>query len=177
MYKRQFENVRQCYPQFQPDGGWYEGAGYWNYAMQFWTYMMAASQTALGTDFGHRFGEGISETGYFPLYMTGAKQIFNFGDAGAVSLSTPCLFYLGKIFEDKYLNGYRYYQLEYELSLIHIWFMANRKPLLPLTLARSRVSLHTGCGTEKSFSRPTFTDLAPARLWRRPYPRTSFWES
>lgn len=109
-----FENVRQCYPQFQPDGGWYEGAGYWNYAMQFWTYMMAASQTALGTDFGHRFGEGISETGYFPLYMTGAKQIFNFGDAGAVSLSTPCLFYLGKIFEDKYLNGYRYYQLEYE---------------------------------------------------------------
>ena len=105
------ENVRQCYIQFLPDGGWYEGVAYWNYATGFWTMMMSTMEAAFGTDFGHHLTPGLEQSIRFPLYMSGSNGIFNFGDASEELPSFTGLFYFGNQFADKAVNGYRLDQL------------------------------------------------------------------
>ncbi|HKP98035.1 MAG TPA: heparinase II/III family protein [Fibrobacteria bacterium] len=66
-----------------PDGAWDEGPTYWDYAMQYTSVAFAATQTALGSTFGFEKKPGLSQAGYFPIYMTSPlKRYFNFADAG-----------------------------------------------------------------------------------------------
>jgi hypothetical protein len=68
--------------EFAPDGGWGEGPGYWCYATEYNVYLLAALQTALGTDFHLSDMPGFSRTGDFPLHFVGPTgKAFNFADA------------------------------------------------------------------------------------------------
>lgn len=67
---------------FAPDGGWYEGPGYWGYATRYNIMILAALDTALGTDFGLSDMPGLAMCGDFPIYLCGATgYTFNFADA------------------------------------------------------------------------------------------------
>ena len=85
---------------FAPDGGWPEGAVYWNYATQYNVFYLAALETALGTDFGLNKTAGFAETGNFRIQNMGPTGLtFNFGDGDSAAGSSPQMFWLARTFE------------------------------------------------------------------------------
>jgi len=86
---------------YGPDGAWMEGPSYWHYATSYTAYGLAALDTALGGDFGLSKITGLSETGLFPIYMTGPTGLLlNFADSGERSSRRPmpCLFWLAQTY-------------------------------------------------------------------------------
>jgi hypothetical protein len=65
---------------FAPDGGWYEGARYWGYAVRYHNYLLASLQCSVGTTYGLIDAPGFRETGSFPIQMAGPCGNFNFHD-------------------------------------------------------------------------------------------------
>ena len=66
---------------FAPDGGGREGSGYWYGGTHNAVVMLAALESALGSDYGLSKSSGLDKTGLFPLYMTGPTGgLFNYGD-------------------------------------------------------------------------------------------------
>lgn len=65
---------------FAPDGGWYEGARYWGYAVRYHNYLLASLLSSLGTTYGLIDAPGFSATGSFPIQMAGPAGNFNFHD-------------------------------------------------------------------------------------------------
>lgn len=96
---------------FAPDGGWYEGIGYWNYLMQFMSVHFSTLESAFGTDYDYPEITGISETGYFPIAMIGKKQTFNVHDASVGNFSCPYWMYLAQKFDSTDFANYRYRQI------------------------------------------------------------------
>ncbi len=81
------------------NGGWYEGPGYWDYTTEYNTRLVAALESALGSDFGLNRIKGFAETGLNPIYMVGPTRLsFNYADAGAGNMRGPQLFYLARRF-------------------------------------------------------------------------------
>ena len=88
---------------YGPDGAWMEGPSYWHYATSYTAYGLAALDTALGGDFGLSKIKGLSETGLFPIYMTGPTGLLlNFADSGERSSRRPmpCLFWLAQTYSN-----------------------------------------------------------------------------
>jgi Heparinase II/III-like protein len=92
-------SVPRAMASYAPDGGWGEGVGYWHYATSYNAVMIAALQSALGTDFGLADAKGFDRTGLFPLQLHGPTGLyFNFADTGgsAHTVAAPELFWLAK---------------------------------------------------------------------------------
>lgn len=109
--KQGLESLKRPLAEFAPDGAWPEGPGYWNYATRYTVFLLAALETALGTDFGFSRYPGFSETGFMPLYMTGPTGIaFNFADAHEGRIRAPQLFWLASRFHK---GLYAWYQTRF----------------------------------------------------------------
>ena len=107
---------------FAPDGGWDEGPGYWNYATIYNVFILAALDTALGTDFGLADMRGFSETGMFPIYITGPlARTFNYADGGEHTLRGPQMFWLSRRF-DKYVYAWYERRVASPHPLDLLWF-------------------------------------------------------
>lgn len=96
---------------FAPDGAWYEGIGYWSYTAKFLAYYTAAFETATGKDYVNLRRYGIENTAYFPIAMTGEKQVFNLNDASEGGVDTEMMFFFAEYFNDPAIAEYRYQQL------------------------------------------------------------------
>ncbi len=112
--------------QYAPDGAWAEGPGYWNYATSYTVYMLAALQTALGTDFGLSDLPGFSEAGTFRIHVIGTSGLaFNFADGGERPGESPAMFWLARRF-----NKPQYAWHEREVirgrSPLHLWWFDPR---------------------------------------------------
>ncbi|HZO27700.1 MAG TPA: heparinase II/III family protein [Chloroflexota bacterium] len=82
---------------YAPDGAWPEGPAYWEYGTLYLVSMLAALNSALGTDFGLSDAQGLSATGRFRLHVAGPTGLFfNFADANPRPASAPMLFWLGR---------------------------------------------------------------------------------
>ena len=115
-------SVPRAMASYAPDGGWNEGPGYWNYATSYNTYLLAALDTALGTDFGLSKLPGFHEAGDFRVHFVGPSgETFNYADAGAGAGSAPCLFWLAKRF-DKPLYGWQERTLSRGEPFDLVWF-------------------------------------------------------
>lgn len=80
-----------------PDGAWVEGPGYWGFTLEYLTQALASLRSALGTTFGFEKKPGLSETGYFPIYMTSpAARSFNFADGGDAPAGNAGLFWFAR---------------------------------------------------------------------------------
>src|SRR5690606_794382 len=89
-------NLPIALSEYAPDGGYPEGVGYWAYATQYLAPFVSSLQTAVGTDHGFTEIPGLSETGYFPIYMTGpTNQFFNFADSPSTGEPWAEMFWLG----------------------------------------------------------------------------------
>jgi len=101
------QSIRLPMREFAPDGAWGEGPGYWNYATSYNCIFLAALETAVGTDFGLSQMEGFSETGLFPIYITGPTgRTFNFADGGDGTLMAPQMFWLARKFNQSVYAWY-----------------------------------------------------------------------
>ncbi len=70
------------------NGAWYEGATYWDYATRYNIRMLAALETALGSDFGLANVAGVDQVGNFPLYMNAALgSAWNFAETSGGTVS------------------------------------------------------------------------------------------
>ncbi|MEM2885791.1 MAG: DUF4962 domain-containing protein, partial [Thermoproteota archaeon] len=92
-------SIRGAMLGYAPDGGWAEGPGYWSYATFYSVAFIEALSTALGTDFGLSGFAGFSETGSFPIYLTGPTGLlFNFADCGEKLGNAPQMLWLARKF-------------------------------------------------------------------------------
>jgi len=121
---------------YAPDGAWAEGLGYWDYATNYNTLILAALNTSLGTDFNLAKISGFAETGLFPIYMTSSLGIpFNFADSKERALHTPALFWLSSQFGQP---AYSKYQQQYAKpeAMDLVWYKPlqtnNKSTTLPL---------------------------------------------
>jgi len=72
------------------NGAWFEGPGYWDYTSDYNFRMLAALQSALGSDFGLSATEGLNNAGLFAMLLTSAnRRNFNFADASMGASSGP----------------------------------------------------------------------------------------
>ena len=86
--------------EYGPDGGWAEGPGYWSYATRYTVYLLAALQTALGTDGGLSKTPGFDKAGDFRFYFVGPTDLtFNYADASDKAGSPAEMFWLARRFD------------------------------------------------------------------------------
>jgi hypothetical protein len=98
--------------QFDPDGGWGEGAMYWGNSTLFAAMYLDSFKTACGTEFCVGDITGLGKSGWFPEYVNGpAGGAFNFADAleDQDPRAGPQLFWLARRFHEP-----RYAQYEIE---------------------------------------------------------------
>jgi len=135
-------SVQRAMQEYGPDGAWAEGPGYWNYATSYNVFMLAALESALGTDFGLSQTPGFSAAGDFRIHTLGPTgQAFNFADAGSGAGPSPCMFWLARKFNQPW---YAWREREVVLrqvvrrpSALHLWWYDGRpKPAGTLPLAR-----------------------------------------
>ncbi|MFK7693226.1 Ig-like domain-containing protein [Paenibacillus sp. HJGM_3] len=84
MYKK----LQLALRHYTPDGAWPEGPAYWHYGGQYLSYMIAAMNRVLGTDYGLSALDGFEESGAFPLHLLGEGGYFDFFDGG-ISMAQP----------------------------------------------------------------------------------------
>ena len=76
-------SVPRAMNEFAPDGAWGEGPGYWDYAVMYNVFMLAALDSALEKDFGLSKIDGFSKAADFPIQVSGPLgRTFNYADAG-----------------------------------------------------------------------------------------------
>jgi hypothetical protein len=78
----------QCLPyamkEYAPDGTYPEGPGYWDYGTSYNVVLLAALESALGTDFGLARQPGFLASAAYYVQMRGPTgQWFNYADCGA----------------------------------------------------------------------------------------------
>ncbi|MDE5053946.1 heparinase II/III family protein [Niallia taxi] len=92
-------SVKNSLETYKDDVGAIEGPNYWHYETMYIAYFLSSLNTAIGTDYGLSISKGLSETGYYPIYITGTSGIFNVGDSNEENFSSlPQLFW----FSNKY---------------------------------------------------------------------------
>ncbi len=117
---------------YAPDGAGSEGTGYWNFGTRVSCQLINSLETALGSDFGLSTLPGLSQTGDYELYYSGAGHLaFNYGDCKVEPLGHPQHFFLATKYNKPQYSWFRYDGLlsglfdgdEYDL----IWFNASGK--------------------------------------------------
>lgn len=89
---RAHKNLPRATHEYEPDGAYPEGPGYWVYGTSYHVLMMDALQTALGTDFGLASATGFAKSGGYMLHVTGPSNLFfNYSDGGAKHKVMPAL--------------------------------------------------------------------------------------
>jgi hypothetical protein len=112
--------------EFAPDGAWAEGPGYWGYATSYNVYMLAALESALGTDFGLSRFQGFPVTGDFRMHFVGpTRETFNFADAGSGAGRAPQMFWLARKFDQPL---YAWHERDFigGNSALHLWWFDPR---------------------------------------------------
>lgn len=85
LYVKSVPFALACYA---PDGGYPEGFNYWGYGTSFQVMMIAALESAMGTDFGLCEAPGFLGTSAFVQFMTAPTgECFNFSDSAPYA---PC---------------------------------------------------------------------------------------
>lgn len=89
--------ARPALASYAPDGAWEEGVAYWDYATQYAVFLLAALDTALGSDQGLSSLPGLAEAGQFRLHLEGPTgRVFNFADGPEAVRNTPALMWLAR---------------------------------------------------------------------------------
>jgi len=94
-------SIQLAMEEFAPDGACIEGPGYWNYATSYNVVLLAALDSALGTEFGLSEFPGFDQTGWVPIHLCGpAGRSFNYADSSEGNVRGPQLFWLASRFNE-----------------------------------------------------------------------------
>ncbi len=128
-----FEDTREAVETFydKDDGTYSEGVGYWEYATVFLGYYSKGLITAAGSDFGLTDWSGLARSPYFILSMSSPdKMAFNFGDAGAGSVTCPVFSWCAERFNDPALYSVRRGDIEKgNITFDDVLFFRDEEPV------------------------------------------------
>ncbi|MBR5505466.1 MAG: hypothetical protein IKV73_04075 [Clostridia bacterium] len=99
-------NLPKALGHIAPDSGWYEGAGYWDFAGPFLARMISALDSSIGTSFGYSQLPIVKNFGSFPLYQQSSQGPFVFCDASETLITSPEIFYFGMLNDDLAMQSY-----------------------------------------------------------------------
>ncbi len=117
------ESLPRAMVNYAPDGDWAEGPGYWSYATHYTVYMLAALETALGTDFGLSKQPGFDRAGDFRIHVIGPTgRAFNFADGGDRVGSAPIMLWLATKFQKPIYAWHELYRVGRAESPLHLWW-------------------------------------------------------
>lgn len=103
--EKAFATLPLAIAEYAPDGGYPEGAGYWEYAAKYLALGLASLDTALGGDSGRgdrglSDSPGVSTTVDFPLHLAGPTgQTFNYYDGASGASRIPEMFWFAQRFD------------------------------------------------------------------------------
>jgi len=143
---------------YAPDGGYDEGPSYWGFGTGYNVIALAALESALGTDLGLGEMPGFSQTGLFPVQMTGPTDLaYNFGDAKEGPVQSPALFYFANRFRHPACASYAL-QRNIGTALDLLWYdpasLSKDAEPLPLSVmfrASSVAVMRSGWGPDDWF--------------------------
>ncbi|MDP4291599.1 MAG: heparinase II/III family protein [Bacteroidota bacterium] len=128
--ERAIESIQLPMGDYNPDGVYPEGYGYWGYGTSFNVLFLNAIEKALGSDFGLIQSSKLLKTAGFMENMTGnTGKCFNYSDCGSGSDLNPAMFWLAKrannlsllYSEKRYLTGSKRISQDRLLPAIMIW--------------------------------------------------------
>ena len=98
LYVKSVPFALACYA---PDGGYPEGFNYWGYGTSFQVMMIAALESAMGTDFGLCEAPGFLDTSAFVQFMTAPTgECFNFSDSAPYAPCNMMMFWFASKTDD-----------------------------------------------------------------------------
>lgn len=109
---RAISSIKLPMEDYQPDGAYPEGYGYWGYGTSFNIMFLSAMEKAFGTDNGLTINEGFFKTAEYLENMTGPTgNSFNYSDAGSGGGLQPAMFWFGNRLSDPSLLWSERYML------------------------------------------------------------------
>jgi hypothetical protein len=99
--ERSVGSIELAMKDYEPDGVYTEGYGYWNYGTSFNVLYLSALEKAVGGSFGPRYGNGFLKTAHYPLHMIGnSGQCFNYSDGDPQPVLNPAMFWFAAKLKD-----------------------------------------------------------------------------
>ncbi|MFC1795066.1 heparinase II/III family protein [Planctomycetota bacterium] len=94
---RAINGVQVVMKQYEPDGAYPEGPGYWVYGTSYNVILLAALESVLGTDFNLSQAPGFARSAAYYLHVTGPTGLyFNYPDSGSRSGFLPTVFWFAQ---------------------------------------------------------------------------------
>ena len=94
---RAVANVPTAMAEYQPDGAYPEGPGYWEYGTTYNVVLISALESVLGTDFGLSKSRGFMECSDYYLHATGPTGLyFNYSDCGRKGGVSPAMYWFAE---------------------------------------------------------------------------------
>ena len=101
MIDKSVKSVPLAMQSYGPDGAYPEGFSYWGYGTGFQVTMMAALESALGTDYKLSENKSFMRSPYYMLMMTAPTGLcYNFGDAGSKPAFQPAMYWFAAKLND-----------------------------------------------------------------------------
>jgi hypothetical protein len=98
---------------YDPDGAYPEGFGYWGYGTSFHVMFISAMEKAFGNKYDLKITNGFMKTAGYLENMTGpAGNPFNYSDCGSGGAMNPAMFWFGNRLNDPSLLWSERYQLQ-----------------------------------------------------------------
>ncbi|MDR1860060.1 MAG: heparinase II/III family protein [Bacteroidales bacterium] len=110
---RGIESIKLPMKDYEPDGAYPEGYGYWDYGTTFNVLFISAIEKIFGTDFGLADSSAFLKTAGFKQNMLGATHLcYNFCDSGLGGGLSPAMFWFAARLETPALLWNEKYFLE-----------------------------------------------------------------
>ena len=92
--ERAVDNVPKAMAEYAPDGAYPEGPSYWDYGTTFNVMLIAALESALGSDFGLSQRKAFLPSSDYYLHVIGPTgQFFNYSDCGPRGEIAPAMYW------------------------------------------------------------------------------------
>lgn len=105
------KDIRDAILMYAPDGAWFEGPGYWQYATSYYVNLMACLKSVYGHTFGYMDTPGVADTGYYINALSSKSGVFNFHDSSVSRVNAPEQFFLAENSNDGGLAELRINQM------------------------------------------------------------------
>jgi hypothetical protein len=105
---RSVNKVQIAMAEYEPDGAYPEGPGYWAYGTTFNVILLVALDSVLGTDFGLSEKTGFANSAEYYLHAAGPTGLyFNYADCGSRGDLVPAVFWFAEKYNNPVLTWYQ----------------------------------------------------------------------
>ena len=93
--------LEKCLMQYAPDGSYIESPGYWAYGTNTYFLMLAALESALGTDYGYYNTVGLQDSCYYVMHITDSEFMsWGFHDGGRANIDRSSFYLASRAYND-----------------------------------------------------------------------------